>query len=83
MLDQILPPPVVKARGKPIHHSDRSIRRPQQQRSRSRRHQTPVKSCFHKAAFNHSKIKAFCATLRRHRGAPRVNRKSLQHSNFR
>jgi len=82
VLDQILPPLVVKARGKPIHHSDRSIRGSQQQRSRIRRHQAGVKGCFHRAAFNDSKIKAFCATLCRHRDVPRIAGKSLQHNNF-
>jgi hypothetical protein len=83
VLDQVLPPLVVKARGKSINHSDRSIRGSQQQRSRIRRHQTGIKGCFHSAAFNYSRIKAFCATLCRHRGAPRIIPKSLQHNDFR
>ncbi len=38
VLDQILPPLVMEARAKPIHHSDRAIRCSQQQGSRIRRH---------------------------------------------
>ncbi len=83
VLNQISPPLVVKARGKPSRHSDRAIRRSQKQRSRIRRHQAGIKCRFHSAAFNGSKIKQFCATLCRHRGAPRIGPKSLQHNDFR
>ena len=69
VLDQFRPSLVVKARRKPIHHSDRSIRRAQQQRSRVRRHQPGIKCGFHSATFDGSKIKPFCATLCRHRGS--------------
>ena len=83
VLDQFRAPLVVKARRKPIHQSDRTIRRSQQQRSGIRRHQAAIKCGFHRAAFDDSKIKAFCATLCRHRGSPRIIRKSLWHNNFR
>jgi hypothetical protein len=73
----------MEARGKPIHHSDRPIRRPQQQRARIRRHQAGIKRGFHRAAFNNSKIKAFCATLCRHRGFPSNRVKLLLHNYFR
>ena len=69
VFNQVRAPFVVKTCGKPIHHSDRSIRGPQQQRSRIRRHQAGIKCRFHSAALNDSKIKAFCATLCRHRGS--------------
>ena len=62
MLDQVSPPLVVKARRKPIDHPDRSIRRSQKQRPGVRRHKAGIKSCFHSATFNGSKIKLFCAT---------------------
>ena len=83
VLDQFRSPLIAKAPRKPIDHSNRAIRGPQQQPSRIRRHQSAVKSGFHRAAFNNSKIKAFCATLCRHRGIPQIARKSLWHSNFR
>ena len=83
MLDQFRAPLVVKARRKPIHHPNRTIRGSQQQRSRIRCHQSGIKCGFHRAAFNDSKIKAFCATLCRHRGSPRIGLKSLQHNDFR
>ena len=83
VLDQLRAPLVVKARRKPIHHSDRTIRRSQQQRSSIRGHQAAIKSGFHRAAFDDSKIKAFCATLCRHRGSPRIIRKLLLHNYFR
>ena len=83
VLDQTLPPLVVEARGELIHHADCSIRRSQQQRARIRRHQAGVKGGFHSAAFNHSKIKAFCATLCRHRGSFSNRIKSLRHNDFR
>ena len=83
MLDQFLPPLVVKARGKSFRQPDRSIRRTQQQRSRVRRHQAGIKRRFHRAAFYHSKFNAFRATFCRHRGAPRIIRKLLWHNYFR
>jgi hypothetical protein len=83
VLDQILPPLVVKARRKPIHHSDRTIRGAQQQRSRIRRYQAAIKSCFHSAAIDYSKIKQFRATLCRHRGSPENRAKLLWHNYFR
>ena len=83
VLDQLRAPLVVKARRKPANHSDRAICRAQQQRSGIRRHQPAIKSGFHRPAIDYSKFKAFRATLCRHRGFPRIVRKSLQHSNFR
>jgi hypothetical protein len=62
----------VKARRKPIHHSDRAIRRAQKQRPSIRCHQPGIKRGFHSAPFNGSKIKSFRATLCRHRGSPRI-----------
>ena len=83
VLDQILPPLVMEARGKSIHHADRSIRRSQQQPARFRRHQAGVKGGFHSAAFNHSKIKAFCATLCWHRWSFLNRIKSMRHNDLR
>src|SRR5947208_2384902 len=40
-------------------------------------------SSIHNPAFHHSKIKSFCATLCRHRGAPRIIAKSFSQKNFR
>ena len=68
VLDQFPSPLVVKARRKPIHQSDRPIRRAQKQSPRIRRYQPGIKRGFHSAAFNHSKIELFCDTLCRHRG---------------
>ena len=83
VLDQVRPPLVVKARRKPLRHSDRPIRRSQKQRARFRRHQAGIECRFHSATFNGSKIKLFCATLCRHRGSFRISAKSLQHNDFR
>ena len=83
VLDQLRTARVAKARRKSIHHSDRSIRCSQQQRSGVRRHQAAIKRSFHRAPFDNSKVNAFCATLRPHRGSPRIIRKSLLHNHFR
>ena len=83
MLDQFWAPLVVKARRKPIHHSDRAIRRAQKQRARIRRDRPAIERRYHIASFNRCKIKQICATLCRHRGAPRISDKSLLHNNFR
>ena len=83
MLDQILPPHVVKARRKPSRHSDHTIRRAQQQCSGVRRDRPAVERRYHFTAFNRCKSKQICATLCRHRGAPRIGKKSLLHNNFR
>jgi hypothetical protein len=83
VLDRVLPATIAKAPGKPGDQTDRTIGRAEKQRSRVRRHQRGVKGRIHSAPFHDSKIKPFCATLCRHRGAPRIIRKSLRHNNFR
>ena len=82
VLDQVGAPLVVKARGKPIHHPDGPIRRAQQQRSGIRGDRA-ARSRHHRAAFNRFKSKEIRATLCRHRGAPRIDEKLLQHNGFR
>jgi hypothetical protein len=57
MLDVFRTPFVVKARRKPVHHSDRSIGRAQQQRAGVRGHHPAVECRFHTATFNGSEIK--------------------------
>ncbi|HEY2184003.1 MAG TPA: hypothetical protein VGH39_03315 [Xanthobacteraceae bacterium] len=83
MLDQVLTAMIAKAIRKATHQIDRTIRYAQKQRSGIRRHQAAVKGRFHSPTFYHSKIKPFCATLCRHRGAPWIREKSLLHNNFR
>lgn len=80
VLDIFRPPPINEARGKP---PDRPISPAQQQRSRIRRDRAAVKASHNGAAFDRCKLKPFCATLRRHRGAPRIVRKSFSQKNFR
>ena len=63
--------------------TDRAVCRAQQQRPSIRRDQAAIKSGFHRAAIDYSKIKAFRATLCQHRGFPRIVRKTLWHNNFR
>ena len=72
VLDQLRASLVVKARRKPTHHSDRTIGRSQKQPASVRRHQAGIKPRFHSTAFNGSKIKPFYATVRLHRGSPRI-----------
>ena len=67
VFDQIGPTPIAKAVYKPIHQIVGSIGRTQKQRSRIRRHQSGIERGFHSAAFDHSNIKRFFATLCRHR----------------
>jgi hypothetical protein len=57
MLDVFRTPLVMKARRKPVHHSDRSIGRSQQQRSGVGSDQPGIECRFHTAAFHGSKIK--------------------------
>jgi hypothetical protein len=83
MLDPLLTPLVVKARGQPLYQVDRPIGRPQKQRASIRSHQPAVESGFHRPPFDRSKIKAVCATFCRHRGSPPIIEMSLQHNNFR
>jgi hypothetical protein len=42
-----------------------------------------IKAGDNLAAFNGCKSKQICATVCRHRGAPRITPKSLRHNNFR
>ena len=72
MLDILLTASVTETRSKSGHQPDRTIGRAQQQRSRIRRDHTPVESRYDLASFNGSKSKQICATLCRHRGAPRI-----------
>jgi hypothetical protein len=74
---------IAKAIRKSIHQTDHPIGRAQKQRTRIRCHQSGIKSRFHSAAFHDSKIQPFCATLCRHRGAPRIIAKSFLQKNFR
>ena len=74
---------VVKASRKSSHQIDRPIGRSQKQCARIRCHQSGIERRFHTPAFHGSKIKAFCATLCRHRGSPRIDEMSLRHNNFR
>jgi hypothetical protein len=83
VLDQILAPLIVKACCKPLHHPDRPIRAAQQQCPGIRRDRPAVEPRHHLAAFNGCKFKQISATLCRHRGAPRITEKSLQHNDFR
>jgi hypothetical protein len=57
MLDVFRTPLVVKARRKPVHHSDRSIGRSQQQRSGVGGDQPRIECRCHTATFHGSKIK--------------------------
>ena len=57
MLDPFRTPLVVKARRKPVHHSDRSISRSQEQRSRVGGDQSGIECRFYTATFHGSKIK--------------------------
>ena len=83
VLDQVGAPHVVKARGKPIHHSDRTISRAQQQRSGIRGDRAGIERRYHFASFNGCKSKQIRATLCRHRGSPQIDEKMLQHNDFR
>jgi hypothetical protein len=57
MLDIFRTPLVAKAQRKPVHHSDRSIGRSQQQRSGVGGDQPAIECRFHTATFHDSKIK--------------------------
>jgi len=70
MFDQVLPAIIVETPGQPIDQSNHPIRRPQQQSSGIRRDRSPIKTTHNFAASDRSKVKPFCATLCRHRGAP-------------
>ena len=83
VLHQILAAVVAKTGRKSIHQTDRSVARAQKQRTRIRGHQPGIEGRLHNPAFNDSKIELFCATLCRHRGAPRIIPKSFSLKNFR
>ncbi len=83
MFDQLLAPCVVKAGGKPLRQFDRMIRRPQKQRAGIRGDRPAVERRHNFASFNRCKSEQICATLCRHRGAPRIARKLLLHNHFR
>jgi hypothetical protein len=83
VFDQIGMATIAKAACKPIYQIDGSISRAQKQRSRIRRHQSGVECSFHSPAFDHSKIKPFCATLCGHRGFLESLQKSLWRNYFR
>ena len=83
MLDQMLSACVVEARGKPLRQLDRAIRRPKKQRPGIRRNRPAVERAHNFASFNRCKSEQIRATLCPHRGAPRIDRKTLLHNYFR
>jgi hypothetical protein len=82
MLDQVLAPHIVEARGKPLCHPDRPIGRSQQQRPGIRRDGAAIERRHHLAAFHGCKSKQIPVTLCRHRGAPRIRRKPCSTRTF-
>jgi hypothetical protein len=83
MLDQVLTAMIAKAIRKTTHQIDHPIGGAQKQRPGIRRHQAAIKGRLHSPAFHPSKIKLLRATLRRHRGVPRIIAKSFSQKNFR
>jgi hypothetical protein len=83
MFDQFRLAIIGEARGQSINQSDCPIRRPQQQGSGVRGDRSSVKTTHNFAASDESKVKPFCATLCRHRGSPRIIKKSFSQNNFR
>jgi hypothetical protein len=67
MLDQRLGSPIDKARGQPVHHPDRPIRRAQQQRTRIRCRRASIKRRHHLTTFDGFTSKHIRDTLCRHR----------------
>src|ERR1700674_1324298 len=66
-----------EARRKAIDQPDRTIRHSQKQCAGVRRDYSAIKPRDDGAAFYRCKIEQFCVTLCRHRGAPRINKKSF------
>jgi hypothetical protein len=83
VLDQILAPTIDEAIGTAPNQPDRTICRSQQQRPGVRRDRSSVKPRYNRAAFHSCKFEQFCVTLCRHRGAPRIGKKSFSQNNFR
>ena len=88
MFDQLRSAAIDKARGKPLNQPDRTIRRPQQQCPRVRGDRSAIKPRHNPAAVHSGEFEQFCTrlfyvTVCRHRGVPRIARKSLSHNNFR
>jgi hypothetical protein len=70
VLDQRRRAAIGETRGKPLDHSDRPIRRPQQQRPGIRGHPAAVEPRHHRAPFDGCKSKPIRATLCLHRVSP-------------
>jgi hypothetical protein len=83
MLDELGPPPILKASREPLDQTDRPIRRPQQQPARIRSQRPAVKIGQHRPPFDGCKHRRVCATLRLHRGRPPARLKSFSQNNFR
>ncbi len=71
-----------KARRKPVHQTDRPVRRPQQQRAGVRRQHTTAKISYNLAPFKACKTHRSQTTLCRHRGTPLHMIKPLSQKNF-
>ena len=82
MLNIFLPARVPETGGKSSHHANRTIRRTQQQRPRIRTDHPAIEGRYDFATFNSSKSKQICATLCRHRGAPRISRSRSRKTAF-
>ena len=82
MLDQILPPIVMKASRKAPDQPDRSVGRAQSSAPASDVTTPASNAASTMPAFHPSKIKAFCATLCRHRGAPQITESPCSTATF-
>ena len=77
VLDLVRRPMVDEAGREPLHQPDRPIRRTQEQRSGIRGDGPAIESGHHGTARDPCKLEAIRATLRRHRGTPPLEPKTL------
>ena len=83
MLDQFGAAMVDEALREAIHQPDYPIRRSQQQPASVRGDRPAIKVTNNAVPSYRCKLKQFCVTLCRHRGAPRIIAKSFSQKNFR
>ena len=82
MLDPGLGTTVIEAGGEPLHQTDRPIGRAEQQRAGVRGGIAAIERRHHRPPLDHFKTEQVAATLRRHRGSPLRQLKSLWQKSY-
>jgi len=83
MLDIARVAPIGEASGEPANQRQAAVDLSQQQRTSVRCDVAAVETSHHSPPFDYFKFEQLRSTLCRHRGVPRIGKKSFSQNNFR